>query len=77
MEAGAGLLCETTREGRSRCVVIFIVKIIVHLYGQTGCLVAEILLERGKVSLTGMEIFPYNINTYERASLFARMKFLI
>jgi hypothetical protein len=38
------------------CIII---KIIVHLYGQIGCLVAEILLERDKVSLTGIEISPY------------------
>jgi hypothetical protein len=44
---------------KSRCVVIFIVKIIVHLYGKRAGLVAEILLERGEISLTGMEISPY------------------
>ena len=36
--------------------------------------VAEILLERGEISLTEMEISPYKLFTHKRASPVAGMK---
>jgi hypothetical protein len=49
----------------------------VRLYGQAGWpggQVAEISLERGEISLTGMEISPYKHSQAPRASPVAGMK---